>query len=709
MLIIDRVTNDSLSVVIIYLWLLILLLLVVWLFVRRWRQLKEAGVWDTAVPQFPLLPLTRSGHNRIIATMLTSGLTLIVLGQTTLGFLPASAKWAVASLMGLGGMLFLWAGSRFQGEALRPDWLADRLHRLGYRFGVAGWQALLLALAPLLAWLAHLAAGDLALARRWDVSVVAWLLALGCCLVGAVPLAEWRHWLRRGFNLAQWEWWLLVAIFVGAWLLRGTAVTEFPNTFSGDEGSAGLHAALFLQGKADNWFTIGWFSFPSLYYALQSAFIDIFGQSIEALRYFAAFGGSLAVVAVYFLARVMFDRGTAVAASVIMMGSHYHIHLSRIGLNNVWDSLFTALVLAGLGYGWRSGRRLPFVLAGLALGLGQYFYVSTRVLPLLLLLWFVIIWWRRPAIWRQRLAHFVVCGGTAVVTFLPLGLYFARHWAEFQAPFNRVTIVGERLATMALAEGQYQTIIVLRQMGQAALGFTHLPLRLLYAPGVPLLMPLAGGLFLAGLAWLLLRLNARHGLLLLPLAAVVLLSGFSQDPPASQRFVLAMPSVAVLVALPVGLVGRWLRQMWPQGQVWIGLATAVLLCWLVMVDITFYFGSLYEQYVLGGQNTVVATKIAFDLQDESVPPDVYFFGFPRMGYYSLATIPYLVPEIEAVDLIEPITAPPVVNLARTTWFIFLPERLNELQFIQEAYPGGQYEEIQDASNMLLYSVYRVDR
>ena len=356
----------------------------------------------------------------------------------------------------------------------------------------------------------------------------------------------------------------------------------------------------------------------------------------------------------------------------------------------------------------RTGRRLSFVLAGLALGLGQYFYVSVRVLPLLVLLWVVGMWLRHPNQWRQRLPGFILSGFTAVLTILPLAVYFAGHVAEFQAPLNRVTIVGERLANMAVAQGSSQFLIVLRQMWQVALGFTNLPLRLLYEPGIPLLMPLAAGLFLTGLTWALLRFDGRFGLLLLPLLSVPILSGFSQDPPASQRFVLAMPAVAIFVGLPISLVGQWLRQLWPEHKLWVGLGTAVLLSWLVLIDITFYFGNLYDSYVLGGFNTVVATDIALALQAEEMPPDVYFFGFPRMGYFSLATIPYLAPDVQAMDIIDTVRTQPAWLIEKTTWVLFLPERIDELAFVQQAYPNGLYEEIRDEQNRFLYAIYRLD-
>lgn len=694
--------NEMPPSVLIYLWLAALITLILWLGLRRWRQVSDMGVTETAVNP-PIHPPSAKAQGQTLAAIMMGGLLLLLLGQMSYARIPEPARWLVWGEMLFGGVSFLWAGSLVRRNGLMPAGLLPWLHRLGHWFGVTGWQVWLLVLAALLALLAQLAAGDQAVARQWDVSVAAWLLAIGFCLLGGLPLAEVRSWLRRGLGLTRAEWWLVLALFIGAWLLRGTAVTSYPNTFSGDEGSAGLHAALFLQGRANNWFTIGWFSFPSLYYALQSVFIDLFGQTIEALRYFSALGGALAVTATYFLARVMFDRKTAAAAAVVLMGSHYHIHMSRIGLNNIWDSLFVALTLGSLWYGWRSGRRLSFLLAGLALGLGQYFYVSMRILPLLLLFWLGLMYWRQPRrVWRF-LPHFVLSGFTAVLTVLPLGIYFAEHWTEFQAPFNRVTILGERLAGLVAASGQPAMMIVLRQMGQTALGFTHAPLRLLYEPGVPLLMPLAAGLFLIGVAWALLHFDGRYGLLLLPLLAVVLLGGFSQDPPASQRFVLAVPSTAVLVALPLGLLGEWLQKLWREGQRWVWLGTAVILLWMFFVNITFYFGKLYDSYTLGGLNTVVATSIAKELQAEIEPPDVYFFGYPRMGYFSLATIPYLAPDVKGVDIIEPLTAPPEWEIAKPTQFIFLPERLDELNFVQQAFPTAVYEEVRNAEGQLLYA------
>ena len=81
-------------------------------------------------------------------------------------------------------------------------------------------------------------------------------------------------------------------------------------------------------------------------------------------------------------------------------------------------------------------------------------------------------------------------------------------------------------------------------------------------------------------------------------------------------------------------------------------------------------------------------------------PDVYFFGFPRMGYFSLNTIPYLAQNVQAVDIVDPLGGPPTWPIAKTTWAIFLPERLDELALVQQAYPTGTYEEKHDDMEVL---------
>jgi hypothetical protein len=107
-------------------------------------------------------------------------------------------------------------------------------------------------------------------------------------------------------------------------------------------------------------------------------------------------------------------------------------------------------------------------------------------------------------------------------------------------------------------------------------------------------------------------------------------------------------------------------------------------------------------------NTVVATKVAAYLQDQENPQqDVYFFGFPRMGYSSHSTIPYLVPDMIGHDVVEPLTGSPEWPISGPAIFVFLPERLQELQHVISTYPDGAYREFFHVDGQLLYATYEV--
>ena len=127
-----------------------------------------------------------------------------------------------------------------------------------------------------------------------------------------------------------------------------------------------------------------------------------------------------------------------------------------------------------------------------------------------------------------------------------------------------------------------------------------------------------------------------------------------------------------------------------------------------LIDIHYYFRQAYDNYVLGGLNTIVATDVAHYLQDQEIDrQDVYFFGFPRMGYFSHSTIPYMVPEMVGYDVAEPLSAAPEWLATGPTIFIFLPERLADLQYVVSTYPDGAYREFFQDNGQLLFAVYEI--
>jgi hypothetical protein len=201
----------------------------------------------------------------------------------------------------------------------------------------------------------------------------------------------------------------------------------------------------------------------------------------------------------------------------------------------VWDSFFGAVAVLGLWHGWQKDKRFGFILCGLALGLGQYFYVTIRVLPLFLLLWAGVALWRDRETFKHRLPGLILAAYVAFILFQPLGLLFVQHPDEFNAPMNRVTIFGDWMAVQ-VSGGQSPVLVVLNNIKAAALGFTHLPLRLLYEANVPLLLTGAAALFITGLLWAITHFDLRYLLLVLPMVAAIVMGGLGQDPPAAQRY-----------------------------------------------------------------------------------------------------------------------------------------------------------------------------
>lgn len=672
---------------------------------RRYNQTEAPSDFpnDTpnAAPFFARRLLGREASRGPVTALLLLGILLIWLGQSTYRQLPEGETRLVLLLMVMGGLMFLFGGqTAVRNQTLQG--IITTVQRICAYFRIAPWQLVLLLSAPLFMLLTSAAAGTKLEALQPWVANLSWLLAIGLLIVGS-----YRQ--EKPNPLADWEVRTLAFLFVLGLVLRGLLITSIPYPFSGDEGSAGLTAVQFYKGTADNWFVTGWFSFPSLYFALQSVAIHIWGQTIAAARLVSVLVGGLSILATYWLARSMFDKVTAVFAAFYLTISHYHIHVSRIALNNIYDALFGAVALYGFWDGWKNGRRSSYIWCGVALGVGMYFYVSIRILPLIFLLWSAAALLRHRQQFLQRLPDLILATWISALIALPLGLYFYRFPDQFNAPLDRVTILGPWLENEAVVRQTSELQIVLQQMWLGVLGFVTQPLRLLYEPGAPLLLTGAATLFLIGLLWGIFNFDLRYLLLVLPFVATVISNGISQNPPAAQRYIFAMPMVAIFVAIPLAIMADWFKEFWPKQQ-WLGLViTGALAVAVAYQDVYYYFAIAQDSYIYGGVNTLIATEVAYYLEEKPETDKVYFFGFPRMGYFSLSTIPYLVPEIEAQDIAEPIREAPAWELDGVTQFMFLPERIQELGLVQDAYPNGRLIEMYDHDgDMVLFVIYEVD-
>ena len=584
-----------------------------------------------------------------------------------------------------------------------PGWLTSLLNKIGMWLAVSGWQVVCLAISPLLAWIAFQAAGDGLLMLRPVVAVAAWLLAMMLALAGGWQFRS-EVWSFSPQTLVSFG--LIVAI---AAFTRGYNLAHIPFVLTGDEGSAGLAAVDVLNGFTNNIFRSGWFSFPALHSFVQALPIAIFGQTAQALRLASVFAGALTAGAVFLAARSMFGERAAFFAAVFLSAFHFHNHFSRIGLNNIWDGLWFTAVLGLLWLGWRNLSRRYFLLAGLALGFSQYFYVTVRALFLLIPVWILVAGIFDRARLKRSLPHLLLMGFVALAAALPLALSYSRHPEEFFAPLRRVSILGAWMANEVQMSGLPAWRILLNQVALSLQGFAHLPLRMWYQPGTPLLRLIPAILFFLGLGLLLRKPRDSRTLLFgLWLLALGIMNGFSESAPAAQRYVAAAPAVAIVLAYGLDESAALLGDLWPRYRRFITSAALAFIILLSLDELRFYFQVYTPKSDLGGENTLVANRLAHYLQGKSDEWQVAFFGAPRMGYTSIASLPYLAPHIRGYDMNRPWGSPDNPQLyGGPLAFVFLPGLNADLEAVQASYPDGELLQEKTPDGRLLYWVYEV--
>lgn len=581
-------------------------------------------------------------------------------------------------------------------------------------------RGLMLLAGLLLSWIAWLSVGAAPRPARSPVGA----LLLWIAGIGLATLALWlgRSGGRRTGLMGikkplpnyRWEIPAVALLVLAAFVLRFAKLNTIPYVLAGDEANMGHEAARVLAGELTNPFITGWLSHPTLFFFIQALPLQLFGRTPFAVRFLSPFVGALTVLATYWFARSAWGRPVAWVAAGLLAGYHFHLHYSRLSLNNIWDPLFALLVMGLLWRGWQSGERRYFVMSGLCLGLGQYFYMGTRVLLVMvatLALYWLLANWRKTWGQRSNLAAFVLI---ALVVVLPITLYALQHPDDYMARMNQLGIFQSGwLAREVELSGRSVTQLLGEQLWKSALAFNYtLDPAFFYRPGIPLLRFWPSILFVFGLGVALVRITKTPNfLLLLWIGGTVLFAGvLLENPPSSQRYVIAAPAVCILAALAMVWIEERLRRLLGgRREVWLG-GVLLLTLWMVWGDLSFYFGNYTPNGDYGGLNTEVAHRVADYLGDLEPGCQVYFFGHPRMNIspqWGFPSVHFLAPEVDSVDVLEPLSAiSELPNLQPPAVFIFLPERAHEMGMVRAVFPAGTEKHFPGRHGRILFISYQ---
>jgi len=335
-------------------------------------------------------------------------------------------------------------------------------------------------------------------------------------------------------------------------------------------------------------------SFTRVYAYLQWVFSDVFGSSLATIRAVSAIFGTLSVAAMYVLVRWTFSRRAALLSTLLLATFPPHLHMSRIGLNNIADPLFGVLALAFLIRALQTKNRAYYVLTGAMVGLLPYFYEGGELLyPALVVIW--LIWialtgWL-PISWRGLL--WMVC--TAAV---------------LAAPVYYTILVDEspllsRLASRNLGSIYWQEVFLKgglpelqhffrTQLMPPLLHYVHAPDgSTFYGGNTALVLPYFVPLFWLGIFHAFRRLNGVGMLLILWVLLTALGNSLIFFNAWTARFVVVMPAIVILVATGITETLQLLMPSQSRRNVQVAGSLITL---MTVVHIGYYFGSHLDTY-----------------------------------------------------------------------------------------------------------------
>lgn len=355
-------------------------------------------------------------------------------------------------------------------------WLDINLQKAAGWFRISALQFLLFGTSLSFTFITINAAGFETQMYNFEVAVVAWLIGISITIFGSWDRAEDFP----VFTRQTLFWFVTLSVFAFVW--RGVSTGSVPILLSADEAAAGVNAVDFATGRSNNIFVSSWFSFPSLFPAIQSIGVRIWGNSVEALRIPSAVIGALTVGVVYLLGRSMFGQRAGLFAALGLAALHFHIHFSRLGLNNIWDGLWFTLTLGSLWYGWKTNLRWVHILAGLSLGFSQYFYASGKTLPFILPVILALAFYFQRQQFNQSLPNFAVTVMVALAVVLPLLWHYFQDPSTLVAPFVRVSLIEEAASFSSPLRN-----FLLHQLPASLGAYTFTKSVAYYLPGVPIL------------------------------------------------------------------------------------------------------------------------------------------------------------------------------------------------------------------------------
>ena len=268
------------------------------------------------------------------------------------------------------------------------------------------------------------------------------------------------------------NWLIFFLIFLLALTLRFFALSQFPPGLYPDEAVNATDGLSAWEAGELKWYYPNNNGREGLFINLLALALKLFGVSIAVMRAVPALIGTLTVLAVFLLAKEMFNARFGFLASFLVAGSFWHLNFSRIGFRAIFVPLIISLSFyllfkgyhklmesrdsaskkstAATGRGKKNSQATKplnplwfFLLAGLAFGIGFHTYIAFRIAPAIIFVFFALLSLanfrklKEKIIWQKIiLLPALVFGLGVIITASPIVYQFLSNPAQLNARQN---------------------------------------------------------------------------------------------------------------------------------------------------------------------------------------------------------------------------------------------------------------------------------
>jgi 4-amino-4-deoxy-L-arabinose transferase-like glycosyltransferase len=362
---------------------------------------------------------------------------------------------------------------------------------------------------------------------------------------------------RWAASLPALAWWglLLSAIGLG-FAFRLYQIGSLPFGVWFDEAQNGIVARQILEDSDYRPVFVGGLTqLPALFFYVFAAALKFVGHGVLALRSVTTAAGILTLVFVYLLARELFDQRVAVLATFFLAVMRWHVNFSRFGMHGIFAPLFMAATFYFLARGLKGKGGWNFLAAAVMAGVGLQGYFSFLLVPFIVAFYLLHnSIFQRVLPWRKLILGVILFGLVTAAVYSPVGIWALKNQDQFNQRTETLTITKNRSAgevAEVLRESTRKHLLMFNSVGDGN-GRHNLP-------GAPMLDTFTGFLFVLGMGYAVWRWRDSGHFLLVAWVVVTLQGGIWSvefEAPQGYRTVGLTPAIAMLAALPLGLLWR---------------------------------------------------------------------------------------------------------------------------------------------------------